>query len=190
MDLSIREAATLLGISPRAVRARITRGDLPGVKRGGRWTLPRESLPLTEPQRRDLQARADEMHAIVEQVAPSRRARTRDRRAWSLLDLKAFRVGAGVLAALQASANPAHHRAAEMLEVGLLAMAEGCYRYQTARKVEAWGRARDAFSQTAARIALAADEPLDEPALGWLQAIEGELLSALVGLVRRVERRR
>ncbi len=41
MHLSIREAATLLEKSPRAFRAQVARGDLPAVKRNGRWRIDR-----------------------------------------------------------------------------------------------------------------------------------------------------
>ena len=35
MKLSVQEAATLLGRSPRTIRAQLKRGDLPGEKRNG-----------------------------------------------------------------------------------------------------------------------------------------------------------
>jgi len=59
MDLTIREVATLLGRSSRTVRAQVARGEIPGVKRGRRWLVPRHNLPLTEAQRRSLQAKAE-----------------------------------------------------------------------------------------------------------------------------------
>ena len=51
MELTVREAAALMGRSARPVRAQVARGELPGVKRGGRWLIPRKALPLTEAQR-------------------------------------------------------------------------------------------------------------------------------------------
>ena len=52
MELSITEAATLLGRSARTVRAQVARGELPGFKRGGQWVIRKEALPLSEAQRR------------------------------------------------------------------------------------------------------------------------------------------
>ncbi|HEY2294032.1 MAG TPA: helix-turn-helix domain-containing protein [Thermoanaerobaculia bacterium] len=75
MDLSVREVATLLGRSSRTVRAQLARGELAGVKRNGRWRVARQSLPLTEAQRRSLQGKADALRQTVEDVFPSGRAR-------------------------------------------------------------------------------------------------------------------
>ena len=58
MELTITEAATLLGRSPRTVRAQVARGELPGFKRGGQWVIRREALPLSEAQRAALQQKA------------------------------------------------------------------------------------------------------------------------------------
>ena len=70
MDLTVREAATLLGCSARSVRARLVRGSLPGQKKGSTWTIPRDRLPLTELQRRKLQRKADAVRRAVEDVLP------------------------------------------------------------------------------------------------------------------------
>ena len=94
MELSIREVAVLLGRSPRTVRAQASRGDLPGVKRNGRWRIERRNLPLTEDQRRALQAKADTIRDTVEAALPSRMARSAGQRTRSIADLEAFRRGA------------------------------------------------------------------------------------------------
>lgn len=79
MELNVREAATLMGRSPRTVRAQLARGDLPGVKRQGQWRLQRRHLPLTEDQRRALQARAEGIRQLVEEALPGRTAATSGR---------------------------------------------------------------------------------------------------------------
>ena len=61
MELSIREAAALLGRSPRTLRAQVARGEIVGVRRGRGWVIQREHLPLTEGQRAALQARAQQV---------------------------------------------------------------------------------------------------------------------------------
>lgn len=86
----------------RAIRAQLARGDLPAVKRGGRWRIERRHLPLTEPQRKALQARADTVRQAVEEALPSRLARTPGQKSRSLADLDAFRHGARLLAELRA----------------------------------------------------------------------------------------
>ena len=88
MDLTTHEAATLLGISERAVRGRLRKGDIPGVKRGRRWRIPKERLPLDETQRRALQAKAEEARAALEAELRSRVAGRSGKRSGSVADLE------------------------------------------------------------------------------------------------------
>ncbi|MCK6504091.1 helix-turn-helix domain-containing protein [Myxococcota bacterium] len=90
MELTVREAATLLGRSPRAVRAQAARGELPAVKRGRQWLIVSEGVPLTPTQRRAVQARADSVRAVVEAALPGRDARSTGDRYRGLGDLEAF----------------------------------------------------------------------------------------------------
>ena len=76
MELSIREAATLLHQSPRTVRDRAARGDLPAQKRDGHWVIRSEHLPLDARQQRAVQARADELRAALDAALPGRAAAT------------------------------------------------------------------------------------------------------------------
>ena len=69
MELTITEAATLLGRSPRTVRAQVARGELPGFKRGGQWVIRREALPLSEAQRAAL-ARNPRMFVVGQSPLP------------------------------------------------------------------------------------------------------------------------
>ncbi len=103
MELTIREAAALTGRSSRTLRAQLARGDLPGVKRNGRWCIDRRHLPLTETQRRSLQAKAESLRKAVDEALPSRMAKTLDHRAKSIVDLDAFRLGANLLAEIRSA---------------------------------------------------------------------------------------
>lgn len=58
MELTIREAAPLLGRSMRALRAKIARGELQATRRGRTWILTLEDLPLSSAQRRRWQQNA------------------------------------------------------------------------------------------------------------------------------------
>lgn len=48
-EVSVPEAALLLGISERAVRKRIAAGTLPARRVGGRWLVGRGAVPEPEP---------------------------------------------------------------------------------------------------------------------------------------------
>jgi len=128
MELSVREVAVLRGESVRAVRGQIARGEIPAVKRDGRWLVDRGRLPLTESQRRTLQVKADSVREAVEQALPSRMARTAGQRARSLVDLDAFRLGAELLFEIRKDApgpQPALRlESAALLEEALLSLAE------------------------------------------------------------------
>ncbi len=50
MDLSLSEAARLLGQSDRQVRYLIQKGKIPAHKKGGRWIVRRDDLPLSPGQ--------------------------------------------------------------------------------------------------------------------------------------------
>lgn len=91
MDVSLREAAALLGRSPRAVRAKVARGELRARKVGKKWSFSSHDLPLTEPQRQALTQRLEIAARALAAVAPPNLATTRnpDRRR-SVRDLAAF----------------------------------------------------------------------------------------------------
>jgi excisionase family DNA binding protein len=57
LHLTVQEAATTVGISPRAVRARLQRCELRGVKVANQWKVRREDLPLTAEARYGLARR-------------------------------------------------------------------------------------------------------------------------------------
>jgi hypothetical protein len=71
MELTIRETATLLGRRARTLRAQVARGQIPAVKKDGRWSIPRRAVPLTDAQRAAMHGRAGEVREAVEAVLPS-----------------------------------------------------------------------------------------------------------------------
>ena len=188
MDLSAREAATLLGRNLRTVRGQLARGELPGAKRNGRWVLSREDLPLTESQRRTLQAKAGRVRRAVEDALPSRLARRQGDRSRSLADLDAFRLGAELLAEVRADGDSLGEKrraqVADMLEGGLLAVAEAAYQYDRDLKLAALNRARGDLSRAGAALLLEAGLMPGDPVARWVAALEREVLPAVAGFAR------
>lgn len=192
MELSSREVATLLGCSPRTVRARMARGDLPAVKRGGRWWVDRRRLPLDEPQRRRLAGKADALRQAVEAALPSRLARTTGQHGRSVADLEAFRRGAQLLAEVRAGGQDALPQGAVsrltgLLEESLAALAEAVHHFDRERKLEALHRARTGLARAVAVCLIETGIPPPEPILSWVSTLELEVIPALAGFARWAE---
>ena len=106
MLLTVAEAATALGCSPRAVRARLARGEIKGQKQDGQRRIPRGHMPLTEAQHRTLQARADTIRELVEVVLLPQLAQRLPGSRDGFADLSAFRAGGSILADLPMGVRP------------------------------------------------------------------------------------
>ncbi len=188
MLLTARETATLLGRNLRTVRGQLARGELPGVKENGRWVVDRNALPLTEAQRRDLQAKAGRVRRAVEDALPSRLARRHGDRWRSVADLDAFRLGAELLAEVRADGealdDTRRAEVAETLESGLLAVAEAAYQYDREIKLEALNRARAELSRAGAALLLAAGLVPPDPVGRWVAVLESQVLPAVAGFAR------
>lgn len=187
MEITLNEAAKILGRPARTLRDQVSRGAIPGSKIGGKWVLHSDKLPLTERQRRAVQARAEEIRASVEEVLPSRAATSRAQGRRSLADLEPFRKGSSVLREMREAGERWNPAAAE-LEAGLLALAESNAWYDRDAKVAGIRAARACVGRSVARLLMDGDAPLAEPVPGWLETLEREVLPLLAGLSRWAER--
>lgn len=70
MKLTVKEAATHLGRTERAVRAALSDGRIRGHKHGGRWVIHRRDLPLTEAERARVEATIEDLHDAVDEAVP------------------------------------------------------------------------------------------------------------------------
>ena len=193
MELSVREAAQLTGRSPRTLRAQLARGEVPGVKRHGRWVLERRHLPLTEAQRRRLSQRADDIRRKVEDVLPSRAAGRRGDRARSLADLDAFRLTLDLHNGLKADDHlppELRDRLTALTGDALVALAEAFHEYHRDAKRLSVQRARSALAHLAAVLLIEHGRPPPEPAVAWFRRAEQEVLPAEAGLARFIDRLR
>lgn len=191
MELSVREAATLTGRRPRTLRAQLARGELPGVKRNGRWLIQRRHLPLTEDQRRALQTKSTGIRRLVDEALPSRLARTHGQQMRSLADLETFR---RLLALRDRIAGddrlPAEEgkRLGRHLRHALLDLGEAFHQFDREVKLAAVNRARARLSRLVAAMLADHGSPPAEPVFGWLCQLEQEVLPAVAGLARWIDR--
>lgn len=195
MELSVRQAATLMGRSPRTVRAQVARGELPGVKKNGQWKIERRHLPLTEAQHHALQQKAQAIRDTVETALPSRVAAHAADRTKSLLDLDAFRAGVSVLRHLRASSestlsDDTRRRVGERIEGALLVLSEAVLQFDRQVKLEALHRSRARVAHAIAFLLIDSQMPPPEPVLGWVRKLENEVAAGIGGLARWVDRLR
>lgn len=179
MNLSLTQAAQLLGKTRRQVEYLVKTGRLPAKKEGARWVVADTDLPLSPAQRQARERKAAALHAVAEEVLGEAAPKTR----YSLRDLKAFREGLAAHAAAR-EALPATHPALSLLRRGLDELAVGCHRFERRAKAESYGRARDCASLAA--CALLVDTPPAGDAL--VEHIEQALIPAIAGLLRRADR--
>jgi hypothetical protein len=78
------------------------------------------------------------------------------------------------------------HAAATHLKTALEHLAQGCHRYGREEKTAAYRAARDAASLAVLELLLDAGGPHE----ALVSSVEGDLMPALAGLLRRTERRR
>jgi excisionase family DNA binding protein len=179
MNLTLSQAAEQLGKTRRQIRYMIQEGKLQARKDGGRWVVDSQLLPLAPAQleargRRDALLREAADHALGPRVG----------RRWGLRDLKAIQLGVPLFERCRGLLGDDSVPARE-LRAGLDHLAIGAHRYGASDKREAYRAARDA----AARAAMALLLSPDPGALPLLDEIERELMPAIVGALRRVERR-
>lgn len=187
MMLGLREAAVLLGIPVRTLRARVARGDIPAAKDGKKWLIDRRNLPLTDGQRQILQQRAEEVRQAVDTILPSRMAATADRRARSVADLDAFRETVAVLGVLRATPTaPGAAVAVGHLEEACGCLAEASFVYERERKLVALSDARARVGRAVAALLAAGGIPPAEPVHRVVTRLEATVSPAIGGYARWV----
>jgi len=194
MDLTIREAAALVGRSPRAIRQWIASGRLEARRSGRAWVVRVEHLPLTDAQRARVTARAETARSIVDGCMPSRAATTHARRRRSVLDLDAFRAARGAVEALAKEASAVHaardlRRAVALASRAVLFLAQGVHEFDPLRKAARLNAARCRFASSVALVH-AADSAPTTMVLRALESIEQEVMPLIGGLLRWSRQRR
>jgi excisionase family DNA binding protein len=182
MQLSLPQAAEILGKSRRQVKYLIEQGLLPATKVGGRWVLERDDLQMDEiAQQRASLKQAQLQASIEEALKPSGK-----KRFYTLRDIKAVQLATPLYRELLTRGD-GWQKAAQHMRECLDQLAVGCHRYDRREKAAAYSAARDAASLAAIEIVLAHENNDDRTEQTLLDTIEQELMPAFAGLLRRNE---
>ena len=187
MELSLKDAATLLGKSPRQLRYLLATGRLKGEKHGKSWRFDPDKLPLTEAQRQSLRDRADTLQEAAQAAASKAATAAGDgKRHYSVTDMRAYQLGEPLyqrVAAAWGVEDPAAGRLRRALEC----IALGCHAYHGGEKRAHYAAAREAVA--IAIIDLRLHLPTDQERCAVAEAVEQTLRGPLNALIRRAERR-
>ncbi len=179
MKLSIKEAATALGKTRRQLVYLIEQGRLPAEKVGARWYVESSALEQDPATQQRLQAKQAHLREAVEDALLPAKGKKR----YSLQDLKAFQIAHRIFQGLRSHPGE-DHVATRHLRECLAHLAQGCHRYGRGEKANSYRAARDAASLAVLELILCQDPA----STGTISALEQDLMSALAGLLRRVDR--
>ena len=172
MQLSLTQAAQLLGKTRRQVEYQIRQGRLKAEKVGGQWRIDEDALGLSPGQRQAMRRRADALRdaalGVLDAEAP--------RPAYSMTDLYAFQVTRALRSDAREPLDPDHPALAE-LERALRELAIGCHRYERQDKTRAYQAARDALSLAACALHLDPD-PQRQPLARRIEGCQVDSVAA------------
>lgn len=183
MELTLEEAATRLGKSPRQVRYMIRHKRISARKAAGRWLVDVDALPRSPGQMEAARRKEAALRAAVDEALSLPEPRSGAR--YSLRNLKAFQIGLPLYERATAELG-AEHVAALQLRAALGQLARGCHRFEPQHKAEAYRAAREHASVAVCELLLCRGERPDALAA----TVEVELLTAIAGLLRRADRGR
>lgn len=186
MKLTLEQAATRLGKSQRQVLYMIQQKRLPAEKIAGRWFIDSEAAePLLNEQQQNNQTRKQrQLRAAVDSALALEPDEQRQAR-YSIRDLKAFQIALPVYrTACQEFGSD--HAATRLLRQVLEHLSQGCHRFDQEDKATAYRAARDAASLAVCELALAESDAANR----LLYTLEQDLMAAMAGLLRRVDKSR
>lgn len=183
MELSLTDAARLLGKSERQVRYMVKTGRLEGRKDGARWVFERDALPLGPGQERAREIKASRALAIAQEVLGPAASRSAPLERMSVRQLSAMIEGLRVHAEIREALGSAHP-ATEHVRASLELVGLGFHAFQGREKASHFGLAREHASRAVVALLLQGGD-----AESLADAVEAHLIPAIGGLVRRAERR-
>lgn len=195
MNLSLSEAAIVLGQTERQVRYLIKTGRLVAKKEhGGRWVIASESLPLSEGQRQAMAERAATARQAVEKaIAPVEKAAnvtteetaSSEKRHYSVNDFQVFQIGATLLREIGVALGK-ENAAALQLFTSLARMTRGCHAFQPEEKAARFAEARELAADAVSHLLLEGEESARR---GLADRLEQTYIPKLAALVVSQEKR-
>ncbi len=190
MNLSLNDAAVVLGKSQRQIRYLIKTGRLNAVKESGRWRIDSESLPLSDSQRAAFGARLETareaMTTALEPTAKALDAKGSKRR-YSVTNLTTFQAGEQLYRALRAQLGP-DDPSCRLVYEAMTLVTRGCHCFHAQDKIERFASARDSLASAVAELLLHSEE--DQGARRKLaERLEQELVPKLAGLIASHEKK-
>ena len=182
MKLTLEQTATRLGKSQRQVLYLIRKGGLPAEKIAGRWFIESDDLPLSEKQQQVGERKQRQLRAAVSEALDMESEGKRPKR-YSVRDLKAFQITLPLYRKACRELGE-DHSATQALQRVLEHLSCGCHRFERSEKADAYRAARDQASLAVCKLALDETEVAEQ----LLQALEQDLMAALAGLLRRLDK--
>jgi excisionase family DNA binding protein len=191
MDLSITEAAHLLGKSHRQVRYMIKNGSLKARKAGRQWLIDRDDLPLSEGQVRASRHKLQRARQVVEEslgsaLAVADKEVMARRRRYSVSQQPAFSLALPAYQKAVALLGD-EHPAALAIREALCLITEGWHEFRPEQKIEPLRQARIHLCRALTELLVIDD---CKPEISELvETIELQVLPSLGGLLRHAEKR-
>lgn len=182
MDLSLSEAARLLGKTDRQMRYLVCSGEIPARKDKGRWRIHRDDLPLGEGQERAQRQKDERAARLAEEIL--RPAAKGSKKGFSVREIRAYREGAPIYRQIVAEVG-AEHPSVVLLREAFMLLACGYHEFEGDKKALLYAEARHQASRAAMVLLLDGEEKYGE-LVGQLETI---LLPAVGGLIHQAEKR-
>lgn len=189
MQLSVAEAATVLGKTPRQIRYLIRQGHLQAKRQGKSWQIDSDSLPLGDAARQALAERLDTARKTVDAalapVAKALGAPAEAAERYSVRKLLAFETGCRLYQELVSGSLRAEPAQQALFE-GLVQLTQGCHAFRAEEKAGHFREARRQVATATAHLYLCDDEHGADIAA----RLEQELIPKIGGLVAAQEKGR
>lgn len=189
MEVSLNEAAVLMGKTPRQVRYLLQQAKITARKVDNVWVIDAESLPLNDAQKAAINARAEVVRESMSKAFEPLLQIVKkgvSQQEYTVRSLNAFKIGEVIYRVMVKELGPADE-ATRFLRRSLELMGQGYHSFYPDDKLEYYKAARE--SGASALMSMLLDgAPDDERRQEIAHHLEGDYLPSVSGLVRYSER--